>query len=29
MGGAWRDDQPDNIQAVHSWCDGEKGSGLG
>jgi len=20
MGGAWRDDHPDNIQAVHWWC---------
>jgi hypothetical protein len=26
MGGAWRDDHPDNIQAAHWWCDGEKGS---
>jgi hypothetical protein len=26
MGGARRDDHPDNIQAVHSWCNGEKGS---
>jgi hypothetical protein len=26
MGGAWRDDHPDNIQAVHYWCNGEKGS---
>lgn len=26
MGGAWRDDHPDNIQAVHTWCNGEKGS---
>jgi hypothetical protein len=26
MGGAWRDDHPDNIQAVHWWCNGEKGS---
>jgi hypothetical protein len=25
MGGAWRDDHPDNIQAVHRWCNGEKG----
>ena len=23
MGGAWRDDHPDNIQAVHWWCNGE------
>lgn len=26
MGGAWRDDHPDNILAVHWWCNGEKGS---
>lgn len=26
MGGAWRDDHPDNIQAVHWWCNKEKGS---
>ena len=26
MGGAWRDDHPDNIQAVHWWCNEEKGS---
>jgi hypothetical protein len=26
MGGAWRGDHPDNIQAVHWWCNGEKGS---
>jgi len=26
MGGAWRDDHPDNIQAVHWWCNSEKGS---
>jgi hypothetical protein len=26
MDGAWRDDHPDNIQAVHWWCNGEKGS---
>jgi hypothetical protein len=26
MGGAWRDDHPENIQAVHCWCNGEKGS---
>jgi hypothetical protein len=26
MGGAWRDDHPDNIQALHWWCNGEKGS---
>src|ERR1700688_2673954 len=26
MGGAWRDDHPDNIQASHLWCNGEKGS---
>jgi hypothetical protein len=24
MGGSWRDDHPDNIQAVHWWCNGEK-----
>lgn len=29
MGGAWRDDHPDNIQAVHWWCNGEKGSSRG
>jgi len=22
MGGAWRDDHPDHIQAVHWWCNG-------
>lgn len=26
MGGAWWDDHPDNIQAVHYWCNSEKGS---
>ena len=26
MGGAWTDDHPDNIQATHWWCNGEKGS---
>ena len=26
MGGAWREDHPDNIQAVHWWCNEEKGS---
>ncbi len=26
MGGAWRDDHPDNIQAVHWRCNDEKGS---
>lgn len=26
MGGAWRDDHFDNIQAVHWWCNGEKGT---
>jgi hypothetical protein len=26
MGGSWRDDHPDNIAAVHWWCNGEKGS---
>ena len=26
MGGAWRDDHPDNIQATHWWCNKEKGS---
>lgn len=26
MGGGWRDDHPDNIQAVHWWCNSEKGS---
>jgi hypothetical protein len=25
MGGAWRDDHPDNVQATHWWCNGEKG----
>ena len=26
MGGGFRDDHPDNIQAVHGWCNQEKGS---
>ena len=26
MGGAWRDDHQDNIQAVHWWCNDEKAS---
>jgi hypothetical protein len=26
MGGAFRDDHPDNIQVVHYWCNSEKGS---
>ena len=26
MGGAWRDDHPDNVQATHRWCNEEKGS---
>jgi hypothetical protein len=26
MGGAWKDDHPDNIQATHWWCNEEKGS---
>ena len=26
MGGAWRDDHPDNIQAVHRRCNFRKGS---
>ena len=26
MGGPRRDDHPENIQAVHFWCNGEKGS---
>ena len=26
MGGSWRDDHPENIQAVHWWCNGDKGS---
>ena len=26
MGGAWRDDHPDNVQAVHGRCNLEKGS---
>jgi hypothetical protein len=26
MGGAWRDDHPDNIRSVHFWCNEEKGS---
>jgi hypothetical protein len=26
MGGVWRDDHPDNIQATHWWCNEEKGS---
>jgi hypothetical protein len=24
MGGAWRDDHPENIQAVHWWCNGKR-----
>jgi hypothetical protein len=24
MAGAWRDDSPDNIQAVHWWCTKKK-----
>ena len=26
MGGAWRDDHPENIQATHWWCNSKKGS---
>jgi len=26
MGGSWRDDHPENTQAVHFWCNSEKGS---
>ena len=26
MGGAWRDDHPENIQATHWWCNGDKES---
>jgi hypothetical protein len=26
MGGAWRDDSFQNVQATHWWCNGEKGS---
>lgn len=26
LGGAWRDDHPENIQATHWWCNEEKGS---
>ena len=26
MGGVWRDDHPDNIQATHFWWNEEKGS---
>jgi hypothetical protein len=26
MEGSSRDDHPENIQAVHFWCNGEKGS---
>ncbi len=26
MGGSWRDDHPDNIQATHWWCNADKGS---
>ena len=29
MDGAWRDDHPDNIQAAHWRCNGEKGSSRG
>ena len=25
MGGAWRDDHWDNVQAAHWWCNEEKG----
>jgi len=25
MGGAWRDDHPSNVRAVHWWCNSEKG----
>ena len=24
MGGAWRDDHPDNVRAAHWWCNGKK-----
>jgi hypothetical protein len=24
MGGAWRNDHPDNIQAKHYWCSDKK-----
>jgi 5-methylcytosine-specific restriction endonuclease McrA len=24
MGRAWRDDHPENTQAVHWWCNGER-----
>jgi hypothetical protein len=26
MGGAWHDDHPSNVRAVHWWCNSEKGS---
>jgi hypothetical protein len=26
MGGAWRDDHPDNVRAAQWWCNDEKGS---
>jgi hypothetical protein len=26
VGGAWRDDHPDNIRATHWWCNSEKES---
>lgn len=26
MGGAWRDDHPQNVQATHSWRNEEKAS---
>jgi len=29
MGGAWRDDHPDNIRAVHWWRNGERRSSRG
>src|SRR6266702_4544267 len=29
MDGAWRDDHPANIQAVHWWCNGEKADRIG
>ena len=29
MGGAWRDDHPENIQAVHWWCNEKRGRAEG
>jgi HNH endonuclease len=26
MGGAWKEDHPDNIEATHWWCNEQKGA---